>query len=342
MVKLAVVILNWNGKGFLEKFLPSVVAYTNKPEYQIVLADNGSTDDSVVFLKENYPTIRLVELSKNYGYAGGYNHALQQIESEYYVLLNSDVEVTRDWTEPIVSFMDTNKEVSAAMPKILAYNNKENFEYAGAAGGFIDKFGFPFCRGRILYNIEKDNNQYDKALEIFWASGACMFVRAEAFWEAGGLDADFFAHMEEIDLCWRLKRLGYTVYAIPASKVYHVGGGTLPNNNPRKLYLNYRNSLFLLQKNLSRRRLLPILVMRMLLDGASALVYLSKLSFGFFWAVVRAHGRFYVSVFKTHRKRMQFEKKEKVKRVSKIYPRSMVFSFMIKKKLTFSRYASRL
>ena len=340
MSKLAVVILNWNGQKFLEEFLPSVIQYSEREWVSVVVADNNSTDNSVEFLRNNFPKVHVIQLDNNYGYAGGYNKALEQIDSEYFVLLNSDVEVTGNWIDPVCDFMDRHQDVAAAMPKILSYSNKSSFEYAGAAGGFIDKYGFPFCRGRILYTIEEDKGQYNKPLEIFWASGACMFVRASAFKEAGGLDADFFAHMEEIDLCWRFKRLDYKVFAIPESTVYHVGGGTLPNNNPRKLYLNYRNSLYLLQKNLSRRKLLPILVMRMALDGASSLVYLSKLSFGFFWAVVRAHVRFYISVFKTHKKRLEFNKNEKVKHVSQIYPRSMVFSFIIKGKRTFDQYLS--
>lgn len=338
MIKLAIVILNWNGVKFLEKFLPSVTEHTTIHDSKIIVADNNSSDDSIAFVADNYPQVEIIKLDDNYGYAGGYNKALAQIESEYFVLLNSDVEVTLGWDKPIIEFMDLNKDVAAAMPKILSYDNKQDFEYAGASGGFIDKYGFPFCRGRILYNIEKDEGQYNDPIDIFWASGACMFVRSKSFHEAGGLDDDFFAHMEEIDLCWRLKRLGYSVKAFPESIVYHVGGGTLPNNNPRKLYLNYRNSLYLLQKNLSRRRLMPILLMRMILDGASAFVYLSKFSFGYFWAVLRAHGRFYLNIFNTHRKRLEFNKKEKVKHVSEIYSKSMVFSFMIKKKLTYDRY----
>ncbi|QQS50156.1 MAG: glycosyltransferase family 2 protein [Bacteroidota bacterium] len=342
MDKLSVVILNWNGINFLKKFLPSLIQHTMAPGISLVVADNNSSDQSVEFLVSNYPNIRLIQLDENFGYAGGYNKALEQIESEYFVLLNSDVEVTKNWYQPVLEFMDQHPQVAAAMPKILSYDHTSHFEYAGAAGGYIDRFGFPFCRGRILSNIEEDHGQYDAPIEIFWASGACMFVRSAAYHEAGGLDADFFAHMEEIDLCWRLKRLGYSVFALPVSKVYHVGGGTLPNNNPRKLYFNYRNSLYLLQKNLPRRKLIPILIMRMMLDGASSLVYLSKFSFSFFWAVFRAHVRFYLSAYSNHKKRVAFDKKEKVSGVGQIFQGSMVFTFIVRKKHTFGYYQQNL
>ncbi len=342
MDKLSVVILNWNGKDFLQKFLPPLLKHTQASGISLVVADNNSTDESVAFLSKTYPNIRIIQLDQNYGYAGGYNKALEEIDSEYYVLLNSDVQVTEGWYQPVLEFLDRNLQVAAAMPKIISYNHTSHFEYAGAAGGYIDRYGFPFCRGRILYKIEEDQGQYDNPIEIFWASGACIFVRASAYHEAGGLDADFFAHMEEIDLCWRLKRLGYTIYALPVSKVYHVGGGTLPNNNPRKLYFNYRNSLYLLQKNLPRRKLIPILIMRMLLDGASSLVYLSKLSFSFFFAVLRAHIRFYLSAYSNHKKRIEFNAKEKVQSVGQIYPGSMVFNFLVRKKQTFGFYQQKL
>ncbi len=342
MKKLSVVLLNWNGKDFLEKFLPALVKNTQGDDFEIVVADNNSTDESVSFVQKNYPGVRIVVLDKNYGYAGGYNKALKQLESEYFVLINSDVEVSEGWFEPVLKYMEEQPEVAVAMPKVLSYDHKDSFEYAGASGGFIDQYGFPFCRGRILYNIEKDTGQYDTPMEIFWASGACMFIRSSVFFEAGLLDDDFFAHMEEIDLCWRVKRLGYKVVVVPESVVYHVGGGTLPNNNPRKLYLNYRNSLYLLQKNLPKRRFLPVLIMRMILDGASALVYLSKFSFKYFWAVVRAHSRFYMDLHKTHQKRIRFLEKEKVRRVGQIYPGSMVFSFIVQRKKVFDSYFKRM
>ncbi len=338
MKKLSVVLLNWNGKNFLEKFLPTLIKYTQGDNFEIVVADNNSTDESVSFVESCYPEVRIVQLDQNYGYAGGYNKALEQLDSEYFVLINSDVEVSEGWFEPVLKVMEEQPDVAVAMPKILSYHHRDCFEYAGACGGFIDRFGFPFCRGRILYNIEKDTGQYDTPLEIFWASGACMFIRSSVFFEAEMLDNDFFAHMEEIDLCWRVKRLGYKIFVIPQSVVYHVGGGTLPNNNPRKLYLNYRNSLYLLQKNLPKRRFIPVLGMRMVLDGASAMIYLSKFSFGYFWAVVRAHTRFYLNIIKNHRKRVDFLQKEKVRKVGQIYPRSMVYSFLILRKKVFNSY----
>lgn len=338
MSRVAIVILNWNGRGHLEEFLPSVVRYSKGADNEIVVADNFSTDDSVKFVRENYPSVRIIALDANYGYTGGYNRALQQIEAEIFVLLNSDVEVTENWLEPVISHFNTHKDVAAAMPKINSYLNKEMYEYAGAAGGFIDKYGFPFCRGRILSHIETDNGQHDTAIEIFWASGACLFVRSELFFKAGGLDEDFFAHMEEIDLCWRLKRMGHKVMSIPESLVYHLGGGTLPINTPFKIYLNYRNNLYLLLKNLPTAKLFPILFVRLLLDGVSALVYLSRFSFGFFAAVFKAHIHFYLNLPKTLIKRRQIKNFAPVDTVSGVYKQSMVFNFMLKGKKKFEQY----
>lgn len=338
MSKVAVVILNYNGKKHLEEFLPSIVKNTSERDAEIIVADNCSSDDSIKFLADNYKQIRVIQLEANFGYAGGYNKALKHINAEYFVLLNSDVEVTSDWLIPIINYLDKHNDVAAAMPKIKAYKNREYFEYAGACGGFIDRFGYPFCRGRILYEIEQDTGQYNSISDIFWASGACFVVRAELFFKAGGFDQDFFAHMEEIDLCWRLKSMRYRIVVIPESVVYHLGGGTLPINTPRKMFLNYRNSLFLLQKNLSRRKLIPILLVRLCLDSASALVYLAKFSFGFFGAVLKAHGQFYIKLLQTHKKRKQVKQIAVVDSVSEIYPKSMVFSFMIKKKTLFSKF----
>ena len=255
-MKVKIVILNWNGRAHLERFLPSVVAHSG--EASVVVADNGSNDDSVLFLREHYPQVELLQLDQNYGFAEGYNRALSRIEADCYVLLNSDVEVEEGWLNPLVARLAADEKVAALAPKIISYERKSDFEYAGAAGGFIDCFGYPFCRGRILDTIEKDQGQYDTAREVFWASGACMVVRADLFHKLGGFDGDFFAHMEEIDLCWRMQLAGYRVMVEPRSRVFHLGGGTLPNNSARKLYLNYRNNLSMLFKNLSRRSLLPV------------------------------------------------------------------------------------
>jgi GT2 family glycosyltransferase len=338
MNKVSVVILNYNGKKHLEKFLPDVIQYSSGEGIRIIVADNKSSDDSVAYLQKSFPQIELIILDKNYGYTGGYNKALTQIDSEYFILLNSDVEVTYGWINPVIKYLDENKNVAAAMPKIKSYNDKDYFEYAGASGGFIDKYGYPFCRGRLLYNIEKDEGQYNSIEDIFWASGACFFVRSELFFQAGAFDDDFFAHMEEIDLCWRFKRMGYRVVVVPESVIYHVGGGTLPINTPRKMYLNYRNNLYLLIKNLPGRKVLPILFVRMCLDGASALVYLSKFSFGFFWAVLKAHIHFDCHIRISIHKRKKFLPLVKTEHLSGMYTHSMVYNFLVRKKSNFKNY----
>lgn len=307
------VILNWNGKDFLQKFLPTLINNTPLVDVQIVVADNGSTDGSLEVL-EGFPSIRTILLDKNYGYTGGYNRALSQIEAQYYVLLNSDIETPMGWLEPMIAFMDKNPQVAACAPKLIDYNRRQYFEYAGAAGGFIDLFGYPFCRGRILSEIEVDNGQYDTAMPIFWASGACMMVRSSCFWEVGGFDDDFFAHMEEIDLCWRLQNQGYSVYSVPQSVVYHVGGGTLPNNNPFKLYLNYRNNLSMLHKNLSTRALYVVLPMRLFLDVLSAIVYLVNGKVLFMKAVFKAHRHYFKSISRLNMKRKLLKPKKQASR----------------------------
>lgn len=270
MTKIAVVILNWNGRKWLEQFLPSVVCYSTGDDVEIVVADNASTDDSIEFLVENYPDITHVILDQNYGYADGYNRALRQIEAEYFVLLNSDVEVTENWITPIIEYLDQNPDVVAAQPKILAQHTKEKFEYAGAAGGFIDRLGYPFCRGRIFTTLEADKGQYDDVVDVFWASGACMFIRSKDYFEVGGLDASFFAHMEEIDLCWRLNIRGRRIVCIPQSTVFHFGGGTLTEESPRKTFLNFRNNLLMLYKNMPDNNLRKVLFQRRLLDYLAA------------------------------------------------------------------------
>ena len=303
-MRAAVVILNWNGKAFLEKYLPVLVEHTPAEVGTVYVADNGSTDGSVEMLKSSWtqakngqPQVKLIELDQNYGFTGGYNRALRQIEAEFYVLINSDIRVSEGWLDTLVDFMDNHPDAGICMPKILSEADHSRFEYAGACGGFIDRYGYPFCRGRILSNVEMDQGQYDAPMEIFWASGACMVVRSHIYNQLGGLDESFFAHMEEIDFCWRAKLMGYHAWVVPQGKVYHVGGGTLPNNSPRKLYLNYRNNLLMLYKNLPYRkgeqrtvfRRNATIFFRMCLDGLSALAYLAQGRLGFFKAVFKAH-----------------------------------------------------
>ena len=286
---IAVVILNWNGLKMLQTYLPTLVERTTCCGAFIVVADNGSTDGSVAWLQEAWPDIRTLSFDKNYGFTGGYNRSLREIDADYYVLLNSDIEVGENWLEPLVNFMEEHPDVGVCQPKVRSVAERDRFEYAGAAGGFIDKFGYPFCRGRILSNVEKDEGQYDEPEECFWATGACMVVRSALYHHLGGLDESFFAHMEEIDFCWRAKLLGYRVWCVPASTVWHVGGGTLPNNSPRKLYFNYRNNLLMLYKNLPDRIRRRRIFFRMCLDGASALAYLFTGRWSFFKSVLTAH-----------------------------------------------------
>lgn len=299
--KVAVVILNWNGKSFLEKFLPTVIK--NSPSAKIYVADNLSSDDSVNYVKSNFSEVEIILNSSNSGYASGYNIALKQLKEEYYILLNSDVEVSENWIDPIINLMDADKKIAACQPKILDYNNKQKFEYAGAAGGFIDKYGYPFCRGRIFNELEADMHQYDDAKEVFWATGACMFVRAEAFRKVNGFDDDYFAHMEEIDLCWRMKNIGYKVYVEPKSVIYHVGGGTLNKLSPRKTFLNFRNNLITLTKNASPRFLFLKIMYRLVLDGVAGTKFLLEGHGSHCIAVLKAHFSFYAHLPSTLKKR---------------------------------------
>ena len=276
MKKISVVILNWNGLGMLQKFLPKVVEYSASQDVEVCVADNASTDDSCVWVENNFPEVRLVKLDKNYGFADGYNKALQQVEAEYVVLLNSDVEVTPHWLEPLVEYLDAHPEVAACQPKIRSERNKSFFEYAGAAGGYLDKYGYPFCRGRIFDVVEEDKGQYDAIQSIFWATGAALFIRLKIYRETGGLDGCFFAHMEEIDLCWRLRSRGLSIVCIPQSTVFHVGAATLKKENPRKTFLNFRNNLLMLYKNLPEKELKRVMFVRGVLDGVAALVFLLK------------------------------------------------------------------
>ena len=270
-MKVAVVILNWNGERFLRQFLPMLVANTNYEGAEIIIADNASTDGSIDYLNSDFPNLKTIILDKNYGFAGGYNKALEQISAEYYVLLNSDVEVTDGWLQPMMHFLESNKDVVACQPKIKAFHTKNYFEHAGACGGFIDYLGFPFCRGRVLGVTEKDKGQYDEVCDVFWATGACLVIRSDIFWKVGALDETFFAHMEEIDLCWRLNARGYRIVCVPQSTVYHVGGGTLNVESPHKTYLNFRNNLLMLYKNLPQQSLTKIMKWRRILDYVAAI-----------------------------------------------------------------------
>ncbi|WP_198007177.1 glycosyltransferase family 2 protein [Alloprevotella rava] len=267
-MRIAVVILNWNGAAMMQKFLPSVIK--NSEEAEVIVADNGSTDDSVEMLKQKFPSVRLILLDKNYGFAEGYDKALEQVEAEYYLLLNSDVEVTPHWLQPLLNYMDKYPEVAACQPKLLAERERDSFEYAGASGGFVDKYGYPFCRGRVFADVEKDCGQYDDIAPIFWATGAALMVRSVDWHEVGGLDARFFAHMEEIDFCWRLRSRGRGLVCVPTSVVYHVGGGTLNAGHPRKTFLNFRNNLLMLYKNLPEAELKPVMRIRAILDYVAA------------------------------------------------------------------------
>ncbi len=288
---VSVVILNWNGKSFLEQFLPGVITHL-PPWATLVVADNASTDDSMQYLKHHYPEIQTIALHENLGYAGGYNAALKQIVADYYILLNSDIEVAPGWIEPVISLMEGNPKIAACQPKILSYDQPAFFEYAGASGGYLDKYGYPFCRGRIFQTLEKDSGQYDDSRQVFWASGACLFVRADIFHKLGGFDERFFAHMEEIDLCWRIINAGHMVMVCPESLVYHVGGGTLPKSNPHKTYLNFRNNLWMLAKNMPAGALVKTLIMRTMLDKIAAFKFLITGHPGDCWAVILAYASF--------------------------------------------------
>ncbi|MDR1860188.1 MAG: glycosyltransferase family 2 protein [Bacteroidales bacterium] len=329
-MKIAVVILNWNGAKLLSKFLPSVVAQS--PTAVVVVADNGSTDDSVALLQRDFPAVQCIRMEQNYGFADGYNRTLQQVEADCYVLLNSDVEVTANWLTAPVEILASNPRVAAVQPKIRSFTHRNEFEYAGAAGGFIDRLGYPLCRGRVLDTVEGDCGQYDSDISVFWASGACMFVRASAFHEAGGFDAGFWAHMEEIDLCWRLKNRGYSIRYTPRSVVYHLGGATLAYNNPQKLFLNFRNSLFMLFKNLPRRALLLTLPLRMLLDGVAALQFLFGGNGRAFNAVIRAHAAFYRALPALWHTRRQLPKSRK--RFPEMLNTSIIWQYYIRKRRT--------
>jgi GT2 family glycosyltransferase len=333
--KLAIVILNFNGRKHLETYLPSVVAHSG--EHKIIVADNASADDSVAFLKGHYPQIDLIINPNNGGFAHGYNEALQHVDAEYYILLNSDVEVTPNWIEPLLAFMESNPNASGCQPIVLSYLNKDKFEHAGAAGGFLDKHYYPFCRGRIFDYVEENTGQYNSDREIFWATGACMLIRAEHYHKVGGFDASFFAHMEEIDLCWRLKQLGHSFYAIGASTVYHLGGGTLNYMSPRKTFLNFRNSLFMITKN-HDGWLFPKIYMRLCLDGLAAIQFLFSGHVNHIWALLKAHISFYQNLGEMLQKRRNFRKQFNLKfNKSGLYSKSIIVDKFLRRKHLFSK-----
>jgi GT2 family glycosyltransferase len=330
VVKTAIVILNWNTKNHLETFLPFLVKYSTLNDVKIVVADNASDDGSVDFLRTNYPSIELVLLDQNYGFAEGYNRALEQVKAEYYILLNSDIEVTENWIQPLIELLESNSEIAISMPKLKSYYKRNSFEYAGAAGGYLDKFGYPFCRGRIFESMEEDTGQYDGCNEIFWATGACMGIKASLFHQMGGFDPYFFAHQEEIDLCWRLHHKGYRIYCNTQSVVYHLGGGTLPKSNPYKTYLNIRNNHVLLKKNLPRKQWIKVFLIRLPLDFIAAIKFLSGSQPGEFWAVFKAHYSFIQYLLKYK----QVMKPVTASRL--IYQRSIVFQYLFLKRRKFS------
>lgn len=327
-MKIAVVILNWNGKELLEKFLPSVKACSQNAV--IYIADNASTDTSVAFVKEHYPEFRIIQNKVNGGYAKGYNDALKHVEEDIFCLLNSDVEVTENWLLPVMDVFKTYPDAAILQPKILDYKKRSYFEYAGAAGGFIDLLGYPLCRGRIFQSLEEDNGQYDDVKEIFWASGACLFVKKEVFNELGGFDEDYFAHQEEIDFCWRARNLGYKSYYTGHSSIYHVGGATLSNMNPRKTFLNFRNSLFSITKNLPKRKVFPILLARLILDGIAGLRFIFQFKFSHFVAILKAHISFYGNF------RGAFNKRATIAKRNKYYiTTSVVWSYFVRNNRNF-------
>jgi GT2 family glycosyltransferase len=333
-MKAAVVILNFNGKKWLEQFLPSVVAYSEGAK--IVVADNGSTDNSIEFVSNAFPQIKIISFQENLGFCKGYNRALQQIDAEYFVLLNSDVEVTANWLEKLLNFMDKNPQVWVCQPKIKSYHQKTHFEYAGAAGGMLDKWGFAFCRGRIFDHVEPDLGQYEENAPIFWASGACMCVRASAWKNLEGFDEYFFAHFEEIDFCWRVQKAGGEVFYCCESEVFHVGGATLNASNPRKTFLNYRNNLITLYKNLPQKGKFTFLFFRLVLDGLSSLIFLKKMQFQHIWAIVKAHFSFYAYLFKE-----KPQAGSSAQKMVSLFPKAIVWEYFVKKKKTFMEISKR-
>lgn len=338
MKKTAVIILNWNGRKLLEQFLPTVLKHTSAKCFEVIVADNGSGDDSVSWMQQTHPSVRLLTFDHNYGFAEGYNKAISEVESDYVVLLNSDIETTAGWLTTLYNYMEANPDVVACQPKVLSYRQRDTFEYAGAAGGYIDSSGYPFCRGRVLSFIEKDTHQYDTIRDIFWATGACLMIRRDGYLKVGGLDPGFFAHMEEIDLCWRLKSRGMRIVCIPQSVIYHVGGATLNAGNPMKTFLNFRNNLLMLYKNLPEDKCNRIIRRRLLLDVVAAFSFLLKGDTGDFNAVFKAHKSYrrmrpdYKSV------RQSIQAAATCRDIPEIYKGNSVAGFYLKGMKTFDKF----
>ncbi|MCL6524224.1 MAG: glycosyltransferase family 2 protein [Thermoflavifilum sp.] len=335
---VAVVILSWNGRQLLARFLPSVCRSTY-PNLRIVVADNASTDDTIELLREKFPTVECIQLDRNYGFAEGYNRALGQVEADYYVLLNQDVEVEPGWIEPIIALMEQKPELAACQPKLLGYHERTYFEYAGAAGGWLDALGYPFCRGRLFYTVEPDTHQYDDEVYVFWASGAALFVRANLFHEAGGFYGDFFAHMEEIDLCWRLQRMGYRIGYCGHSVVYHLGGGSLPQGNPRKTYLNYRNNLIMMARNLNRGQRWRRIPFRMLLDLVSIVYGISHRTPPEMFAILKAH-RDFIKWYRKNRRSLPLQTAPP-ENLQGYYPGSVIWEYFGKNRKFFSQLSCK-
>ncbi|AOW19416.1 dTDP-Rha--alpha-D-GlcNAc-pyrophosphate polyprenol alpha-3-L-rhamnosyltransferase [Urechidicola croceus] len=332
-MKIAVIILNWNGQKLLDQFLPTIIRFSN-PEYcDIYVADNASTDNSINFIKENFSSVKIIQNNENGGFAKGYNDALKNVDADIYALVNSDIEVTKNWLHPIISEFENDKNTAIIQPKILDFKDKGKFEYAGAGGGFIDKYGYLFCRGRIFESLEHDNQQYNDTTTIFWASGACFFIRSFVYHELDGFDEDYFAHQEEVDLCWRASNLGYTIKYVGSSSVYHIGGATLQNTNPKKTYLNYRNSLYSLVKNLPKKELFSVLFTRLFLDGISGIKFLAEIKPRHFFSIIIAHFSFYYNLPKTITKRKKIlNHNEKY-----YYTKSIIWQYFIKRKKWFNQ-----
>ena len=343
MCKLAIVILNWNGSDMMRRYLPSVIRCSRGEGIEVIVADNASSDDSISMLHSCFPDLRIIQLDQNYGFADGYNRSLRQVEAEYYLLLNSDVEIRQDgWLTPMIDFMDHHPQVSACQPKLLKLlpqgEEKTMFEYAGAAGGFIDQYGYPFCRGRVFATVEDDRGQYDEVASVMWTTGAAMMVRSSVYWEAGGLDAKFFAHMEEIDLCWRMRIMGYDLVCVPQSKAYHLGGATLNQGNPRKTFLNFRNNLLMLYKNLPEQQLRSVIRMRRFLDFVAAVQFLVKGDLANMKAIRKAHKEFatLIPYYASIRQHIQ-AKRNLSKTLPELVNLSILWQYYVRRRKTFSQ-----